>query len=73
VVDHLARQMLAHGKVTPRATLAARLDAVTLDQVRAAGVNLLKGPVTLALVGPKLKLPSLAALMPATVPAPVGE
>jgi predicted Zn-dependent peptidase len=65
VVDHLARQMLAHGKVTPRATLAARLDAVTLDEVRAAGMGLLKGPVTLALVGPKLKLPPLSALMPA--------
>ncbi len=65
VVDHLARQMLSHGKVTARAELAARLDAVTLDAVRAAGSALLQGQPTLALVGPRLKLPPLAALLPA--------
>ncbi|MGL4728206.1 MAG: M16 family metallopeptidase [Bosea sp. (in: a-proteobacteria)] len=71
VVDHLARQMLAHGKVTARAELAARLDAVTLDEVRRAGSALLSGPPTLALVGPKMriKLPPLAELMPKATPA----
>jgi predicted Zn-dependent peptidase len=63
VVDHLARQMLAHGEVTARAELASRLDAVTLDEVRAAGAGLFAGAPTLALVGPKAKLPPLPQLM----------
>lgn len=62
VVDHLARQILAHGRVASRRELAARLEAVTLEAVRAAGAALLETEPTFAMVGPRLSLPKIATL-----------
>jgi predicted Zn-dependent peptidase len=59
VLEHLARQAMIYGKVQSRTAIAARLDAVTMAQVRAAGAALMSGIPTFAAVGPKLKLPTL--------------
>lgn len=47
----LARQLLAHGRVTPPAEVVARIDAIELDQVRAAAARMVAGPYALADVG----------------------
>jgi predicted Zn-dependent peptidase len=62
VLEHLARQALIYGHVQSRDTIAARLDAVTLADVRASGAALLVTAPTLVAIGPKLKLPSLAKI-----------
>ena len=61
-LEQLARQVLVFGRAIPREELAARLDAVTLEDVRAAGRRLLGQQPTLAAVGPLRGLPSAAAL-----------
>ncbi len=53
--DRLGFQTLAHGAPVDPATIVARVEACTIDQVRAAGARLLKGRETLATVGPALK------------------
>ena len=53
--DRMGFQTLAHGKPLPTETIMARIDAVTLDQVRAIGAKVLEGAETLATVGPALK------------------
>ncbi|MBO9375374.1 insulinase family protein [Sphingomonas histidinilytica] len=53
--DRLGFQTLVHGAPIDPATIVARIDACTLDEVRAAGARLLEGPETLATVGPSLK------------------
>lgn len=61
-LEQLARQVLVFGRAIPREELAARLDAVTLDAVRAAGRSLLGHQPTLAAVGPLRGLPSAKTL-----------
>lgn len=75
VVEHLARQMLAHGRVATRAEIARRLDHVTLEDVKRAGKELLGTVPTLSLVGPKTILPPLAETMAAlsAVALPPGK
>jgi predicted Zn-dependent peptidase len=53
--DRMGFQTLAHGKPMPTETIMARIDAVTLDQVRAIGAKVLESAETLATVGPALK------------------
>ncbi len=69
-VDQIARQVLIHGRAIPAAEIAARIDAVTVEDLRAEAAALLASPVTLALVGPKVPgLPrDLSTLMPAMLP-----
>jgi predicted Zn-dependent peptidase len=51
--DQLARHMLAYGRVIPPEELARKIDAVTVEQVRAAGRGLLaSGKPTFAGLGP---------------------
>jgi len=51
--DQLARQILAFGRPVPLDELAARIDAVTVDDVRAAGRSLIAGgQPTFAGLGP---------------------
>lgn len=52
--DHLARQLQVHGRVMPPAETVAAIDAVTLQQARAAGQKALSGGEALATVGGKL-------------------
>jgi predicted Zn-dependent peptidase len=54
-VEQLARQMLTFGRVIPRSEIAARIDGVTAEAVRAAAISVLASPPTLAMVGPKIK------------------
>ncbi len=67
VLEHLARQAMIYGHVQSRSSIAARLDAVTLEEVRAAGAALLQGEPTFAAVGPKMKLPTLVQMRQAAL------
>ncbi len=53
--DRLGFQTLVHGEPLDPATIIARVDACTLDEVRAVGARLIEGRETLATVGPALK------------------
>ena len=52
--DHLARSIQVHGRIVPPSETVALIDAVTLDQARAAGARALSGGEALATVGGKL-------------------
>lgn len=56
-LEQMARQVLVFGRAIPREELAARLDAVTIEDVRAAGRSLLGHQPTIAAVGPLQGLP----------------
>jgi predicted Zn-dependent peptidase len=61
--DRLARQILLFGDVKPVAEIAAAIDAVGVDEVRAAGrAALAAGAVALAAVGPADGLASAVAI-----------
>lgn len=49
--NYLARQLANHGRLVEPHEIVARIDAVTLDQVRAAGVAMLGGPRARATIG----------------------
>ena len=61
-IERIARQLLAWGRVVPSEEIAARVDAVTVDEVREAGGLLLQGAPTLAAVGPIRRLPALGTV-----------
>ena len=48
--------MLREGKLVEPAEIVARLDRVTLDEVRGVGARMLAGPRAVASVGAKLAL-----------------
>ena len=52
--EYLARSLLVHGRLVPPADVMARLDAVSVDAVRAAGAAMLAGPRARADVGAPL-------------------
>jgi predicted Zn-dependent peptidase len=51
-IDRAARQLLAWGRVIPAEETIAHVDAVTVDEVRAAGQRTLSGAPTIAAIGP---------------------
>jgi len=61
-IERAARQLLAWGRVLPPEDTLRHIEAVTLDEVRAAGATALAGPPTLAAIGPIRALPPLAAI-----------
>jgi predicted Zn-dependent peptidase len=61
-IERAARQLLAWGRIIPAEETVARVDAVTVEEVRAAGARALAGPPTLAAIGPIKTLPSLTAI-----------
>lgn len=61
-IERTARQLLAWGRVIPAAEVIAKVDAVTTDDVRAAGRALIAGAPTLAAIGPIKTLQSLDAV-----------
>ncbi|KMO40758.1 M16 family metallopeptidase [Methylobacterium aquaticum] len=61
-IERTARQLLAWGRVIPAAEVIAKVDAVTPDDVRAAGRALIAGAPTLAAIGPVKTLQSLEAV-----------
>ncbi|MGU3540158.1 M16 family metallopeptidase [Methylobacterium sp. A54F] len=58
-IERNARQILAWGRVIPAEEVIAKVDAVTVADVRAAGAGVLAGEPTLAAIGPIRKLPAL--------------
>jgi hypothetical protein len=48
--------------VIPSEEIVGKVDAVTIDEVRAAGRVVLSGPPTLAAIGPIRKLPELQVI-----------
>jgi predicted Zn-dependent peptidase len=48
---YLARQLQIHGRVVPVPEVIERLQAVTVDEVRAAGAKMLSGPRARATIG----------------------
>lgn len=58
-IERNARQLLAWGRVIPSEEVIAKIDAVGVDDVRAAGRSVFSGAPTLAAIGPIRKLPSL--------------
>jgi len=54
--SYLANRLLRDGALIEPAELVARLDRVTLDEVRAVGSRMLAGPRAVASVGAKLAL-----------------
>jgi predicted Zn-dependent peptidase len=61
-IERTARQLLAWGRVIPAAEVIAKVDAVTPDDVRAAGRALIAGAPTIAAIGPIKTLQSLEAV-----------
>jgi predicted Zn-dependent peptidase len=53
--DRLGFQTLVYGAPLDPAAIVARINAVTLEQVRDAAKRMLAGPETIATVGPALK------------------
>jgi predicted Zn-dependent peptidase len=60
--EQMARHMLIWGRPISPAELIARIDAVTVDDVRKAGMTLLGSTPTLAALGPVAKLPRLDSI-----------
>jgi predicted Zn-dependent peptidase len=62
-VAQIARQMLAYGRPIPLEEIVAKVDAVTVDSVRAAGTALLsRGQPVVTVLGPGSRLESAAAI-----------
>ena len=57
--EQLARQMQVFGRIIPTAETVARINAVTLDDVRRAAARLFRGRPTLTSLGPVSRIPSL--------------
>ncbi len=56
--EQIARQLAVFGRVIPREEIIAKIDALTIDEVRAAGRRLLRSAPTVAAIGPVAKAPS---------------
>jgi predicted Zn-dependent peptidase len=61
-IERVARQLLSWGRIVASHEIVTKVDAITIDQVRAAGRNVLKGAPTLSAIGPIKGLPSLDAI-----------
>ncbi len=58
--EQLARQMQVFGRTVPTAETVARINAVSMDDVRRAAARLFRGRPTLAALGPAGSVPGLA-------------
>ena len=61
--EQLARQMQVFGRIIPTAETVAKIEAVTLDDVRRAAARIFRGPPTLATMGPAERVPDLTAII----------
>ena len=57
--EQLARQLQVFGRIIPTAETVARINAVTLDDVRRAAARLFRGTPTLTALGPVSRIPTL--------------
>jgi predicted Zn-dependent peptidase len=60
--EQLARQIQVFGRVIPTAETVARIDAVTVDDVRRAAARTFRGVPTLAAMGPMDRVPGLPSI-----------
>jgi predicted Zn-dependent peptidase len=60
--DQMARHLLAYGRLISAAEIIAKVDAITLADVRASGRAILGSRPTLSAIGPVRKLPLLDAV-----------
>ena len=60
--EQLARQLQVFGRIVPVAETVAKIDAVTIADVRAAAARIFSGRPTLAAMGPADQVPTLAAI-----------
>jgi predicted Zn-dependent peptidase len=60
--EQLARQMQVFGRIIPTAETVARIDAVTVDDVRRVAHKLFRGRPTLAAMGPAEHVPGLPVI-----------
>ena len=61
--EQLARQMQVFGRIVPTAETVAKIEAVTLADVRRAAARIFRGRPTLATMGPAEQVPTLAAIV----------
>ena len=61
--EQLARQIQVFGKVVPTQETVAKLNAVTLDDIRRVATRIFAGRPTLATVGPAANVPSMPAII----------
>ncbi|RFB78855.1 M16 family metallopeptidase [Methylovirgula sp. 4M-Z18] len=54
--EQIARQMLSYGRVLTRQEVIDRIDAITVDDIRAAGQEILKTAPTVCAIGPVAKV-----------------
>jgi predicted Zn-dependent peptidase len=54
--SYVATRLQRDGRLVEPAEIVARLDAVTLDEVKAAGATMLAGPRALASVGARIAI-----------------
>ena len=57
--EQLARQLQVHGRIVPVAETVAKIEAVTLADVRRAAARIFRGRPTLAAMGPAAHVPGL--------------
>ena len=60
--EQIARQLQVFGRVIPTEETVARINAVTLDDVRRAAARLFRATPTLAVLGPAGSVPSVGAI-----------
>ncbi len=60
--EQLARQLQVFGRIVPVAETVAKIEAVTLADVRRAASRIFRGRPTLAAMGPAAHVPQLAAI-----------
>ena len=58
--EQLSRQMQIFGRIIPSAETVAKLEAVTVDDIRRAATRIFRGVPTLAAMGPAQSVPSLS-------------
>jgi predicted Zn-dependent peptidase len=60
--DQMARHLIAYGRLIPPSEIIAKVDAITVADVRRAGRRILSSAPTLTTIGPTRPLPSLDAI-----------
>jgi predicted Zn-dependent peptidase len=60
--EQISRQLQIFGRVISTAETVAKLEAVTVEDVRRAAARIFKGTPTLAAMGPARRVPNLSAI-----------
>ncbi len=58
--EQLSRQIQIFGRIIPTAETVARIDSVTVEDVRRAAARIFRAVPTLAALGPAMSVPSLS-------------